>query len=88
MTSDVLIIWLILGFVPYRVYKQHLPGGIHRIEIDALFWTFNVKQRPSGRHDWTLRISIIEKLRRSVWMAVMQFKGSNSSKKTAQLDED
>ncbi|MGH9858376.1 MAG: hypothetical protein ACRD4B_11075 [Acidobacteriota bacterium] len=74
MTFDDLQIWLIWGLVPYRIHKKHLPGGLRLIEVRALFWTFYIKQRPSGRHDWTLRIPLIEKLRQAVWMAVMHWK--------------
>lgn len=88
MTFDDLRIWLILGLVPYRIHKQHLPGSLRLIEIRALFWTCNVKQRPSGRHDWTVRVPLIEKLRQAVWAAVMQFKDSKLSTKTGELDED
>lgn len=74
ITFDDLKIWLVLGLMPYRIYKQCLPGGLRYIEIRALFWTFNIKQRPSGHHDWTLRVPLIEKLRQAVWAAVMHWK--------------
>lgn len=74
MTLDDLKVWLVLGFVPYNIQKRYGPGGTRLCEIRALFWTFAVKGRPSGRHDWTLRVPLIEKLCQAVWAVVMQFK--------------
>lgn len=81
-------IWLVLGFVPYRIHKQHLPGGLCCLEIHALSWICTVKQRPSGRHDWMWQITLIEKLRQAVWAAVMQFKDSKLIVKSGELDGD
>lgn len=72
-------ILLILGFVPYHIQNQHHGSGLRHIEIRALFWTCIIKQGLNGRHNWKLRISLIEKLHQSVWAAVMHWKDNKLS---------
>lgn len=77
MNFDKFEIWLIWGLVPYHIRKQYLPKGVCQIEIHALFWTCAIKQRPNGRHDWAVRVALINKLRQAIWAAVIKFKDGN-----------
>ncbi|MCP4417196.1 MAG: hypothetical protein GY805_11275 [Chloroflexi bacterium] len=86
-TAEDLKVWLVVGLVPYRIRKRHLPGGLRQIEVRALFWTCVVKQRPSGRHDWTVQIPLIEKLRQGVWTAVMLWQ-SNALPEDGAIEEE
>lgn len=87
MTLENMSIWLILGLVPYRIHKQHLPGGLRSIEIHALFWTLIVKQRPSKRNDWVLHIPLIENMRRALWVVVVQFKDNKMDATVAEANK-
>ena len=62
---------LLVGFVPYRVERQSLAGGKRMFQVRALFWSLTIHQRRSGRHDWTLCVPLIERLRDAAWAAVM-----------------
>jgi hypothetical protein len=71
-------IWLAVGLVPYRIAWKHLAGGVRLLEIRALFWSLELRLRRSGRHDWTVRVPLVERVRDAVWSAVMRLRGGES----------
>jgi len=71
--------WLMIGFIPYRVKRVFLAGGVSRLEIRALFWSLSIRRRPSKRHDWTVQVPLIEKLRDAIWAGIMHFRTDESS---------
>jgi hypothetical protein len=75
MNANEVWIWLAVGLVPYRITWQCLAGDVRTLEVRALFWSLNVRLRRSGRHDWTLRAPLIERLRDAAWAAVMRLRG-------------
>lgn len=75
MNGNEIWIWLAVGLVPYRVARKHLAGGVRSLEVRALFWSLTVRLRQSGRHDWTVRVPLVERLRDAVWSAVMRLRG-------------
>lgn len=78
MKGNEIWIWLAVGLVPYRIARKHLAGGVRLLEIRALFWSLTVRLRPSGRHDWTVRVPLVERMRDAVWAAVMRLRGGQS----------
>jgi hypothetical protein len=78
MKGNEIWIWLAVGLVPYRVARKHLAGGGHLLEIRALFWSLELRRRQSGRHDWTVRVPLVERVRDAVWSAVMRLRGGES----------
>jgi hypothetical protein len=78
MKGNEIWIWLAVGLVPYRIARKHLAGGVRLLEIRALFWSLTVRLRHSGRHDWTVRVPLVERMRDAVWAAVMRLRGGQS----------
>lgn len=76
MSGSELWIGLAVGLVPYRVERECLAGGARRVQIRALFWSLMVHQRRSGRHDWKVRVPLIERLRDAAWAAVARLRGN------------
>ena len=72
MNENQTLIALLLGILPYRIQRQHQTGGERTLEIRALFWTLTIHRRWNGRHDWTLRIPLIDKLRDAIWAAILR----------------
>jgi hypothetical protein len=66
--------WLAAGLIPYRIRRQHLRGGVCTLQIYALFWAIEVRQRSSGRHDWTLHVPLVTRLRDAIWAAVSRLR--------------
>ncbi len=71
MNETQLWIGLLTGLTPYRIKRKYLAGGKRTLEVRALFWSLKLHQRRSNRHDWTLCVPLIERLRDSAWAAVM-----------------
>lgn len=76
MNGNEVWVWLVVGLVPYRIEKRCLAGHVRTLEVRALFWSLTVRLRSSGRHDWTVRVPLIERLRDAVWAAVTQMRES------------
>jgi hypothetical protein len=66
-----LYIGLMMGLVPYHIERKYLVGNKRTLQVRALFWSLTLHQRRSGRHDWTLCVPLIERLRDAAWAAVM-----------------
>lgn len=71
-------IWLAVGLIPHRIEWRYLAGGVRTLEVRALFWLLIVRLRHSGRHDWTFRVPLIERLRDMTWAAIMQLRKDGS----------
>jgi hypothetical protein len=69
---------LAVGLVPYRVARKHLAGGVRLLEMRALFWSLELRLRQSGRHDWTVRVPLVERVRDAVWSAVMRLRSGET----------
>jgi hypothetical protein len=78
MNRNEVFIWLVVGLVPYRIKRQYLAGNVRTLEVQALFWSLVVRLRASGLHDWTLRVPLIEQMKKAIWAAVMQLWGDKS----------
>ncbi len=65
-----ILMWLLVGFIPYHVNKQGKNNG-WIFQSRALFWTLEINDLPGQRKRWTLRIPLIEKLRSAVWLVLM-----------------
>jgi hypothetical protein len=63
MSEKEIAISLAVGLIPHRIERKCLPGGIRTFEVRAFFWSLEVRQRRSGRNDWTVRVPLIERLR-------------------------
>jgi hypothetical protein len=59
-----------IGLLPYHGQHECLPGGVKRLEVTAMFWLLTIRFRPSGNHDWTLRVPLILYLRHSLWAVI------------------
>jgi hypothetical protein len=71
MNETQLWIGLLTGLTPYHIERKYLAGGKRTLEARALFWSLTLHQRRSSRHDWTLCVPLIERLRAAAWAAVM-----------------
>jgi hypothetical protein len=78
MDERMLWIWLAVGVVPHSVKRKHLRGGVRTVEVRALFWSLELRLRQSGRHDWTVRVPLVERMRDAVWSAVMRLRGGRA----------
>lgn len=75
MSENELWIGLAVGLVPYRIARRFPTNGGWTLEIRALFWSLYVHRNRSGRHNWLVRIPLIERLRDAAWAAVMRLRG-------------
>jgi hypothetical protein len=76
VNANELWIGLAVGLLPYRIRRRYLPGGTWTLEVRALFWSVSLRARPSGRHDWTLRLPLVERLRDAAWAALLRLRGT------------
>lgn len=70
--NEYLYIWTTIGLLPYRIKYQRLTRGERRLEVQALFWSLDI-HRQRSTCAWSLKVPLIEKLRKAVWVAVVQF---------------
>lgn len=69
LTNEQLIFMCVVaGFIPYLFKKQQIRGRLV-LEIQALFWSVRYTNR-----QWIIRIPLIERLRHSIWAAIMHLR--------------
>ena len=71
-------ILLALGFVPYYISRKRLADGSRRVQIRALFWSFETRKPPKGPRSWTLHVTLIERLRDAVWAVADHVRGGRN----------
>jgi hypothetical protein len=71
--EQVILICVVVGFIPYFVKKQWTKER-HTLEIRALFWSVHY----TGRQ-WTLRVPLIERIRRTIWMVITHLREDDHS---------
>ena len=76
MKEQQIWLWLAAGLIPYRIERKCLRGGVRTLRLQALFWALDIRQRPSGRHDWTLRVPLVTRLQDAIWAAVDRLRGT------------
>ena len=66
MLTENMLFWFLLGMLPYHTAKRNFPAGSYTLELRALFWRIKISRRRSGKHDWQLRMPLIEMLRKAL----------------------
>ena len=75
LTNEHLIfICVVVGCIPYVVKKQRTKGG-YILEVRALFWSLYRTDK-----QWTIRVSLIERLRQTIWTVIMHLRAVDHSK--------
>jgi hypothetical protein len=67
-------IWLALGLVPYHIGRQRRADGSRLVQIQALFWSYEMRRQARGSRSWTLHITLIERLREAAWAVADQLR--------------
>ena len=73
MIGNDIKIWLVVGFIPYYINKQQLKNG-WILQIYALYWSLEVNHPDCERKQWTLRIPLIERLRKAIWVTIQHLR--------------
>jgi hypothetical protein len=79
MIGNDIRIWLVVGLIPYYINKQQMKNG-WVLQINALFWSLEVNHPHCERKQWTLRIQLIERLRKEMWVIIQHLRENDSSK--------
>lgn len=77
MIGNHIWIWFVVGLIPYYINKQEVRNG-WTLEIRTLFYSLKVYHREHGLNGWTLRVPLIERLRKAVWAGIMHLRGDDS----------
>ena len=80
MNGHDLWMWLLVGLIPYHGSWQ-LVRGERVLEMQAWFWSVEVRLRQQRGCQWTFCVPMIKRLRDAVWAAVKSLRGSESSEK-------
>jgi hypothetical protein len=72
--EQLILIGVVVGFIPYFVKKQQTKRR-HVLEVRALFWSVQY-----AGQQWIIRVTLIERLRRSIWTVIAHLREDEHSK--------
>ena len=79
MEEKLFWIGLAAGLLPYRIERRRTAPRAWTLDIDALFWSLEVRRSPHRRSAWTLRLPVIRRLRDAAWAAITRIKEGDAS---------